>query len=411
MVRPGARPDPGCEQLAARHHMRVAYVYDLVYPFSKGGVEKRIALFSRGLAERGHDVHVFGTKHWDGLDHIVTNGVTVHGIAATRRLHLDNGRRSIWQGIAFASSLSLRLFRERFDIIDVQASAPLTCLATLAVGRLRRIPTLVTWHEVWGRSYWTEYLGWAGLVGSLVERSIARFGRHHAVVSQTTADRLALLGVQRARLLPNGVDTSKIRAGGGTSVSGIVYVGRIAGHKNVQLLIDAARRLIDQGVDPSILIVGDGPQRGSLEKTTNEMPNLRFLGEIESEDELWSTVKSARVFALPSLREGFGLAVLEAMACGVPVVTTDHADNAASELVESGVNGFVVAANPNDFARALKEILTDDHTHHRLAENARRTAEAFSMDRVVDNLVSAYQEITAGNGSGHFNSDSTLLAG
>lgn len=372
--------------------MRIAYVYDLIYPFSKGGVEKRVAAFSRGLVSRGHEVHVFGTKQWDGPDQILLDGVVLHGVPTTHRLHSQRGRRSIWQGVTFAFALGRRLMNPSFDLIDVQAMAPLSALVTVVMGRLKGIPTLVTWHEVW-RGYWREYLGPIGHIGAMTERLLAKMGRSHAAVSHTTATRLAHFGLENVRLLPNGVETPSARRADGGVGDGVVYIGRLAPHKNLEMLIDSARVLDARGLNPPILIIGDGPSRESLERMAGGLENVQFLGPVESDRQVSSLVESARVFALPSLREGFGLAALEALACGVPVVTSDHPDNAASELIDSGVNGFVVAADRKVFAQAIETLLGDDGLHREMAANAHATAASFSIQRVLDRVESIYWDV------------------
>ncbi len=74
--------------------MRIAYVFDAVYPFVKGGVERRIWEVSRRLADKGHDVHIYGMKYWTGEDTISREGVSLHGVCRPRELY-SGGRRSI----------------------------------------------------------------------------------------------------------------------------------------------------------------------------------------------------------------------------------------------------------------------------------------------------------------------------
>ena len=84
--------------------MKIAYVYDAVYPWVKGGAEKRIYEISRRLAARGHEVHCYGMKYWPGQDDIEAEGVHLHGICPPRPLYC-NGKRSITQAAYFAGRL------------------------------------------------------------------------------------------------------------------------------------------------------------------------------------------------------------------------------------------------------------------------------------------------------------------
>lgn len=367
--------------------MRIAFAYDLVYPFSKGGVEKRIWDLSRLLAARGHEVVVVGMRYWDGDDDLVCDGVRFHGICAPTQIHRGDGRRSISQAVRFAFHLGRYVSRHRFDVIDVQGMSPLSCLVTLLVSRFTTDSVVVTWYEVW-RGYWHQYLGFLGYGGQLVEWLVARLGRVHAATSRLTSERLIDWGVGPVHWMPIGIDYRWIESvrPDRDSVADVIYVGRLAEHKNINLLIDALAVLRLRSIEPSVLIVGEGPERAGLESRVMGagLSNVRFLGRVESDTDVVSMLKAARVFAFPSVREGFGLAPLEAMAAGLPVVAVAHEQNAATELIESGVTGVLTADDPADFARGLGELLTDPALRDRMSERARTQAEEHDWPLVVD---------------------------
>lgn len=173
--------------------MKIAFVYDVVYPCVKGGVEKRIREIADRLAARGHDVHIIGMKYWDGPDSIKKNGVTLHGICPPQPLYTD-GRRSIREALSFSFYLIPFLLREEFDLIDCQQFPFFPCFPVKLVSLWKKKPFVITWHEVWG-DYWYEYLGWKGAVGKGTECLIARFTPYRIAVSGTTAKKLRHLGV------------------------------------------------------------------------------------------------------------------------------------------------------------------------------------------------------------------------
>jgi len=339
--------------------VRVAFVYDLIYPYSKGGVERRVFDLSRGLANRGHDVHVFGTKQWAGPGKVVSEGVTLHGSRSLVPLHRRSGTRSVLHALLFAIWLPFQLWRTRPEVVDVQSMSPLSCVVTLAVCRLSNTPVVVTWHEVWGR-YWHSYLGRWGFLGRAVEVLIARMGKNHVAVSRLTARRVVSLGAQPMAVVPNGVDTKRVDSVPFVGYDrDVIYVGRMASHKKVSTLIEAMWILKGRGHAPSLSLVGDGPEAEALVAIASGLDNVEFLGQVESEEGVWSLMKGSRVFVMPSEREGFGLAVLEALACGVPVVVAQHADNASAELVEKGANGLLIDPTPIAMADAIESILDD----------------------------------------------------
>ena len=82
--------------------MKIAFVYDVIYPYVKGGVEKRIWELAIRLSARGHNVHIVGMKYWDGPDSVEKDGVTLHGICPSQTLYAD-GRRTIGEAIYFSA--------------------------------------------------------------------------------------------------------------------------------------------------------------------------------------------------------------------------------------------------------------------------------------------------------------------
>lgn len=378
--------------------MRIAYIYDLVYPFSMGGVERRVSDLARGLAARGHEVHIFGTKQWPGPDLFTRDGIITHGVRCTSRTHSRIGRRSIWQALSFAIQLVRSLRGERFDVVDVQSMSPLSCLTALMLFRLSGTPVVVTWHEVWGR-YWRHYMGPIGYLGMGAEIAMAKWGHSHIAVSRTTAARVRALGADDVSVIAGGVDVSEIaQAEPAWPLTDVICIGRLDHHKNVEALIDAARLLRRQGLEPTISIVGDGPCRDSLEKRARDLANVRFLGTIESHEGIWSLLKSSRLFVTPSTREGFGLAVLEALGCGVPALIVSHPDNAATELIDSGINGIVVSPDPSALAAGITTVLKNGETHSNLSANARATGLLYDSSITLERTESTYVGLCAGHG-------------
>jgi len=319
--------------------MKIAYVYDAVYPWVKGGAEKRIYELSRRLAKRGHDVHCYGMKWWTGEDEILKDNVHLHGICPTMPFY-SNGKRSISQAAFFAGKLlSLRI---DCDVIDCQNFPYLSCFSAKLLSSFRGQKLFITWHEVWG-DYWCEYMGEKGRAGQAVEWAAARIAEKNIAVSVRTQRELLNLGAKEVQVVPNGIDWQRInRVHPSAKHSDIIYVGRLVEHKNVDLLIKALDIVKTDVPDVKALIVGDGPEMGRLKSLVSELElekNVEFCGFLEDYNDALSLMKSSRIFTTPSTREGFGMAALEANACGLPVVTVKHRMNAVMDLVtkETGV--------------------------------------------------------------------------
>ncbi len=341
--------------------MRVAIVYDAVYPYVKGGAERRYYELALRLAASGHDVHWYGMHSWDGPADECRDGVTYHGVCRARPLYTGSGRRSIVQALVFGLAC-LKLLRRRHDVIDC-CGFPFFSLfsARLAVA-LRGGMLVSTWHEVWGAAYWKTYLGRLGVAGAAVERLAARIPRLIIAVSPATAERLSS-ELRRSRPVstqPNGVDAAFLaqipRAAQGYDIA---YAGRLCDFKHLELLIDALAAVLARRPETTCLVIGDGPYRQNLEKYTADggvADAVTFAGFVDDQAEFYGMLKACRVFALPSRREGFGIIVLEANASGLPVVVANHPDNHARDLID-GTNGDVVEADAEAFAQALLRLL------------------------------------------------------
>jgi L-malate glycosyltransferase len=375
--------------------MRIAFVYDTGYPETKGGVEKRVWELARRLAGRGHQVHLLVPKAWDGPDRIEREGVVLHGVCRARPLYSSKGRRAVWPALAHAVGVVRHLRRERYDLVDCQIPAHLGALA--AWHQTRQDPEtklVVTWHEAWDQS-WIDEMGLPGHIGRRVENVVASLPATHLTVSQQTADTLLSLGRHAEAVIPSGVDTVRIEPGEYQAPpSDILFVGRLVPTKNLGLLIEAAATLVTWGLRPKVLVIGEGPQKRVWEEQVDGLglgDVIEFAGTLESDGQMMAVLEATKVLAVPSVREGFGMIVLEAAAHGIPVVTVDHPRNAARHLVDHGVTGLCVPPTPNEFAIALQTLLEDEGLREKLGRTAKSRARGVTWDAAVDYTEAVYR--------------------
>ena len=370
-------------------------MYDAVYPWVTGGAEKRIYEIGKRLAARGDEVHLFGVRWWDGEDVIEYEGMVLHGVCGARELYV-NGRRSVLEAIIFSMKLLPHLLRERFDVFDVSVFPYFSCFSVKCASFLRRTPAVFTWHEVWG-DHWYGYLGRIGFFGKLIERLVAKLSSDIVVVSEMTKKDLEDIGGVHGgvHVIPNGVDLDGLR-GVIPSDDGcdVLFVGRLIKEKNVDVLIEAMALVRADMPGVKCCVIGDGPERELLfELATNhrlvDNGNVRFF-EFMGYDEMIARMKSSKVLVLPSGREGFGMVVVEAFACGVPVVTVTAARNAAAELVDETC-GAVVELDVRAIAGAALALLGDEELRERMASGARERAQGYDWDGVVAELRMVYE--------------------
>lgn len=342
---------------------KIALVYDVIFPFVTGGAERRYFEVGKRLAAQGYDVHLYGMKSWTGENVITREGITLHGIMPEQSLYASSGKRSILEACRFGLA-SFKLRNETFDVVDCCGFPYFSLFSLRLVTWMKRKPLYSTWHEVWGRSYWRRYLGVLGIFGYAVERLAVRLPDKIISVSESTTQALEdKLGRRRGIVtVPNGIDLDLIRSiQAAKESSDIIFAGRLLEHKNVDTLIEAMAIIREEYPTASLLIVGDGPEKARLEELASRLglsQNIRFLGFIE-ENKLFSYMKSSKILALPSSREGFGMVALEAQACGIPVLTVDEPHNATCRIVTECKSGVITHLDAASIAKGIKEILED----------------------------------------------------
>jgi glycosyltransferase involved in cell wall biosynthesis len=347
---------------------RIAMVTDAIYPYHRGGKEFRYYQLSH-LLSRDADVDMYTMNWWNGAKERADRDVTLIALCRLRPLYLG-GKRSFAQAIWFAFSC-LRLFVRPFDVIEADHMPYLQLFTLRLVSTIRRKRLVVTWHEVWGMAYWRTYAGRAGIAAGLIERCSMHLPHEIIAASPETAARLhAALGSRtRITVAPNGVDVAEIDAVSPSPLrSDIISVGRLIQHKRLDLLLHALVELRQSGCVPSVTIIGNGPEEAAIRRQISELAlqdQVQLRTDVSTQRELYGLMKASRVFAAPSEREGFGVAVLEAIACGIPVVTTDAPDNLSQDLVRESNCGSVVPPTVASFASALGTLLTGPRAERR----------------------------------------------
>lgn len=374
--------------------MKIAFVSDVIYPYIKGGAEKRFYEFALRLS-KAHEVHIYGIKWWDGPSVLVKDGITYHGVCRPRTLYSAEGRRSIVEALAFGLALLWPLLKEKFDVIDCNQHPYFSIFTCKLATMLRGGRFYVTWHEAWG-DYWYEYMGWIGFFGKLIEKVTARLAGRIIAVSEGTAAGLEHLGVKKERIviLPNGISTAAI---GDAPTEGeaadVMFAGRLIRDKHVDVLLRACAEA-SRKMPLSVLIIGDGPERPSLEALAAGLPlKVKFAGTV-GEMALYSSLKSSRVFVLPSTREGFSITTLEALACGVPVITVSGEKNSARELIVDGVTGRVVGLGEKELSEAVLDVLGDEARRKRMAAECAPAASKYDWDGLSERLLECYAKQT-----------------
>lgn len=215
-------------------------------------------------------------------------------------------------------------------------------------------------------------------------------------------------GSEDIQIIPYGVDINKFKRLEGFDTSRImkkynigdndkvvIAVQRPDSRKKVEILIHAAKKVIDNVPNTKFLIVGDGPERAKLENLTQKLhltQNVIFTGKI-SEDELLRCYSIADIFSIHTLHEGFGIVYIEAMSMGLPIVTTYAHGN--EDIIENEKNGFMVEPNNSDkLAEKIIYLLINDEIRNDIARHNREEAvEKYDLNNIARRWKELYCEV------------------
>ena len=307
----------------------------------------------------------------DAVDHVRARGVEVEVVGPEQFRHygiayghgmLGNLRRRPWLGLLVPALLASFVRAAR------RVDADLLHAHWLPAGWVAARSGKPYVVQVWGTD--VELARRAPRLAG----GVLRGARLVIAASNDLAERARALGAREVRVIPSGVELPE-RVGTEAEPAEVLYAGRLSPEKGVLELLDAAEGL-------NLVVAGDGPLR-------DRIPVARGFVQ---HDELQKLYARAAVVACPSRREGFGVACLEAMAHGRPVVATRV--GGLLDLVVDGETGIVVAPrDPAALRSALERLLADPDLRRKLGSAGRDRARThFSWERVTDATLTAYAE-------------------
>jgi glycosyltransferase involved in cell wall biosynthesis len=352
---------------------------------SFGGGERHVVDLSNALAERGHDIHIALVPESPLISHL--RSIDPQNIF-TLRLRNALDIQSAWK---------LRQFvRERqIEIVHAHVARDYP-LAALALGRKSPAKLVLTRHVLFPLSR----------VHKLTKRRVTRV----IAVSQAVADNLRIQNIfdtGQITVIRHGIDLGRFRpraesasSGGGRALR-IGMLGEISPVKGQEDFLRAAASIAPHAHHAKFVIAGrdnsaDGRYRREIETLVSELALTDRVDLIDEINDVSKFFFDLDLFVSAARSEAFGLAIVEAMACGVPVVATETAG--AREIIEDNQSGRLVPIHDvAEMAHVIGELLTDPAQRELLAANARREVdEKFSLERMVSETEQVYREIIEG---------------
>ncbi|MGZ4315559.1 MAG: glycosyltransferase family 4 protein, partial [Gaiellaceae bacterium] len=279
----------------------------------------------------------------------------------------------------------------RYDVVHTASFPYFSLLAAAFVRPLARYRVVVDWHELWTRDYWREYLGpLGGWFGWKVQRLCLRVPQRAFCFSRLVEQRLAAEGVHGGVTLLEGQFEGTPSATPRPAESVVVFAGRHIPEKNPVAVVHAVATARETIPDLRGAIYGDGPERP---KVLAAIAGHGLEGVIEApgfvdEEVIEDALARALCLVLPSRREGYGLVVVETLSKGTPIVLVRGEDNASTEFVAEGENGFLAddASAPELAAGVVRvrdgDMSLRDSTLAWFARNAGRLSLEASLEAV-----------------------------
>ncbi len=344
--------------------MRICVVYDCLFPYTIGGGERWYRNLAERLAAEGHEVTYVTLRQWPRGEQVDLDP-RVHVVAAGPRmaLYTASGRRRILPPLVFGLGVLAHLLRHgrRYEVVHACAFPYFSLLAAALVRPLRGFQLEVDWFEVWSRSYWLDYLGGiGGRVGALVQRVCALVPQRAFCFSQLHAERLREEGLRGPVTVLRGLYSGSAEAAVARAVKPtVLFAGRLIAEKQATLGVAAIALAAERIDDLHGEFLGDGPERAALQSAIaehglQEVVSAPGFADAETVDR---EMRESMCMLLPSRREGYGMVVVEAAARATPSVVVAGEDNAATELIEEGVNGTIASrSDPQAVAEAIERI-------------------------------------------------------
>lgn len=354
--------------------LRVCIVYDCLFPWTIGGAERWYRELAERFAEAGAQVTYLTIRQWKEEPHI--RDVRVVAVAPRQNLYKSDGTRRFGPPIRFGVGVFgwLAYNRKEVDAVHIANFPYFSFLAAKLALLGTGTPIRVDWLEVWPKDFWRQYAGpLAGNVGYWVQEACIALSSHSFVFWEHTADRLRSRRLARRitvlpGLLPPAGDAQDASSPVRSTVAGpvprvghpfVLFAGRHIKDKGVRDLAPALAEARTEISDLQLVMVGEGPETSFVKDSLHQLgltDSVIFPGKVD-DDTLSILLEHAACLVVASIREGYGMMVVEASSKGTPSVVAGHPENAATGHIIESINGYVVEPTPKGLGRGIIRVI------------------------------------------------------
>jgi glycosyltransferase involved in cell wall biosynthesis len=380
---------------------------DVYFP-RVNGVSTSIRTFVQSLLRMGHHVTLVAPDYGEDSDqvqHDVLGGLEVIRLPS-RKIFFDPEDRLI-RGSALRNVLP-RLANARWDVVHVHTPFRAHRLA-VRLSDLTGVPVVETYHTYF-EEYVAHYLPWlpAGMLRMFARRA-SRFlchGVDHLIVpSAQMVEVLDRYGVETpSTVIPTGIDLDEFAAGDGegfrrkhgidASRPTLVTVSRLAVEKNIGFLLQVVKRLLPEFPELLFIVAGEGPDAARLKQLTAKLglqDNVCFFGNLDRRTTLLDAYRAGDMFVFASPTETQGLVLIEAMALGVPIVST--AVMGTATVLEGARSAVVSTGDVDAFASDVARLLRSPEQRAALSAAGPNDARAWSTEGLMVKVEALYRRL------------------
>lgn len=314
--------------------MRIAIICEAVFPENKGGLERWMVWLASNLNSIGHDVIYLNASSVNGN----RSGVNYKALTKKNWNYNLNNTRSIFQSIYFSKNLFMHLRQENYEVVYC-AQAPLVSLLFVKLANYRRKKYLfiIEWLEIWSFSYWRNYLGpFLGSLGYLIQYLALIVGEINICFTDRVYKKINKIRSSNKVVKLPGICMEILSnfPSGTKEKSNIFFLARFVKEKNPFFAIDAVIEFQKLGWQGIFFMIGTGPMENKIREYIKINSASRFIKLVVNieDSEVKNIMKSCFVLIHPSMREGFGLAMIESACHGVPTILVNYPENASVDL-------------------------------------------------------------------------------
>ena len=389
--------------------MNILHITPSYYPaFKYGGPIQSVHLLNKTLVKKGIKVEVLTTNAGleENKDIDINKWIFIDGVKVKYLKYYG------YEHYTFSPSLCLEALKivKNYDIVHITAVWNFPVLAGSMVSYICKKPYIISPRgSIYEKTVNIKSKNKKQLYYNLVAKHyLKRANAIHFTSEDEQGEILRFLGLRNfSFVVPNGIDLSEFKEFPDRGQfkkkypvlrdkQYVLFLSRISKKKGLDILVESLKSLADEYNDLYLVIAGpDNEGYGKeVKKWLNDyglVDRVIFTGMLTGKEKLQAFV-DADVFVLSSYSENFGMAVVEAMACGTPVVISNKVG--IFNEIEQNKAGIIVDTNPESLYKGIKELLDDEHLRNRIAENGKRMVhEYYDIDKVADMMIRAYEGI------------------